>query len=135
MSNTAEFQKRELECKGCMGPCGQCEDEDLAHYGYEDEDDDFDDDVCCWDIRYKGPSGYCHCKSYADEEARLARWGWMLRPIESIKAIPFRASTWWWKFKRSNLPRSVECDNCNHKHWFVGNEPKCPHCGSYNLSF
>lgn len=134
MNTNTEYQDQELQCKGCMSPCGQCEDEDF--YGYEDDcDEDFDDDVCCWDIRYKCPEGYCHCKAYAYEEVRQARWGWILRPIKNIKAIPFRVSNWWWKFKRNNFPISIECDNCSHKYWFVGNEPKCPQCGNYNLPF
>lgn len=131
----AKYKPEETECKGCMGPCGQCEDDDFAHYGYEDDYDDFDDDVCCWDIRYRGPKDYCHCKAYQEAQDREEKWGWLLRPIDAVKSIPFRLSTWWWRFKRNNLPRSVECDNCDHKYWFVVNEPKCPKCGNYNLPF
>ena len=55
--------------KRSFGMCPECEESEkhcdcyAIDFHYDDEDWQ-DDDVCCWDIRYKGPKDYCHCQAY-----------------------------------------------------------------------
>jgi len=48
-------------------------DEDILAWNSIDDDELFDDDICCWDPRYKH-GNYCHCAAYHEAEQRARHW-------------------------------------------------------------
>ena len=107
--------------------------------GQQYEDDDFlDDDVCCFDPRYSGPSGSCHCAEM-DEYMRMMDH-WFLGRLHRFRHV------YWSNLKRkatnpiykawSYFFDKRTCDWCEERtlerKW---NNEHCPSCNEFNLPF
>lgn len=110
------------------------------YYPREDDFEDLtDDDVCCWDFRYTGPEGHCHCKDYQEQMFMESRW-WYPIYFKFIQ-LANRISYFWWGVrmryiawtKRNDLKKCHGCGlSFKNKKW-KGLE--CPMCGFEDLPF
>lgn len=103
-------------------------------YGEYNEDHPADDDYCCWDPRYTGPSNYCHCAEYQKEYAKQQRW--KNRALRWIKE-QFKSFRTWLRRKNIIPPAKfmMTCDYCEKEFDFNKSGLDCPHCGNSNLPF
>lgn len=100
-----------------------------------EEEEDWADDVCCFDPMYKGPPGSCHCKDYAESVEYNPVWyirlwesilgGWNTCYFWLKRIIPY-----WLK-----KPVWTNCIECQKKYNYRRYFHTCPHCGYEDLPF
>lgn len=110
------------------------EPEDFAlDFDYEEEDDFLNDDVCCWDPRYKHGS-YCHCKAYQEAYEREQHWFWGNWDLLkfNLRILYVDISDYVQLFLRKR-----ECHKCKKTYRIIrwGKDDKCPNCGTVDLPF
>ena len=112
-------------------------DQEMEDFGFDSNfmlnDDDFDDDVCCWQIGYKY-GNYCHCKAMQEVYKIQNHWFWgkwyqlkfklRILYVDAVDCLRL------FFHKR-------QCHNCKATFRLIQWEKndRCPNCGKYDLPF
>jgi len=113
-------------------------------FGEDEENENWwEDDVCCYDPRYRGPAGSCPCKDYAEQEvireAREKRWynriftyNWSYR----LYFLKIQIVDWLREKRILRQPSHfISCDHCGGRFDAFKHKFDCPGCGFHNLPF
>lgn len=99
-------------------------------YDWDDEYDITEDDICCWDIRYKGPKNRCFCQEYHESVIRSEHW-FFGRYDKFVISLSYHLTNI--KEKLTDFFDRKYCHKCEKKSFKrkYSHFGECPKCGHY----